>query len=274
MSLAPAAIARASSRKTSLACGKLPRGNVGEFCQTNEVQGTTGVFAKPFLLVPGNNLSGDGPDDPVRAGLMRGGQRVVENRQPLEEAQELKSASNSGLRHLVRGQAGNARLMQPHFAGSWSMESRDHVDDRRFAGAVGPNQSEDLATLDGEGNIVDGGDAAEDLRDMFQAQHVSQRLPATPPGCRRTASVVRKSLGFHATRRKAGARIADTLSPDQSAGVFGYNISTYTLYFAACHGLAVDDPTHANARALGYNTNVEWVRQVDISSPSEISNLR
>ena len=57
-----------------------------------------------------------------------------------------------------------------------------------------------------------------------------------------------------------GKWIADTLSPDQSAGVFGYNSSTYTLYFAACHGLAIDDPTHANARALGYNTNAEWVR--------------
>jgi hypothetical protein len=71
-----------------------------------------------------------------------------------------------------------------------------------------------------------------------------------------------------------GKWIADTLSPDQSAGVFGYNSSTYTLYFAACHGLAVDDPIKANARALGYSTNADWVRQVDISSPSEISELR
>jgi hypothetical protein len=71
-----------------------------------------------------------------------------------------------------------------------------------------------------------------------------------------------------------GKWIADTLSPDQSAGVFGYNTSTYTLYFAACHGLAVDDPTQVNARALGYNTNAERVRQVDISSPNEISDLR
>jgi uncharacterized protein len=85
--------------------------------------------------------------------------------------------------------------------------------------------------------------------------------------CSTTHPAVASSLGN-------GKWIADTLSPDQSAGVFGYNISTYTLYFAACHGLAIDDPTHANARALGYNTNAEWVRQVDITSPSEISNLR
>ena len=66
--------------------------------------------------------------------------------------------------------------------------------------------------------------------------------------CSTTRPAVASSLGD-------GKWIADTLSPDQSAGVFGYNTSTYTLYFAACHGLAVDDPTHANARALGYNTS-------------------
>jgi uncharacterized protein len=85
--------------------------------------------------------------------------------------------------------------------------------------------------------------------------------------CSTTHPAVASSLGD-------GKWIADTLSPDQPAGVFGYNSSTYTLYFAACHGLAVDDPTKANARVLGYSTNADWVRQVDISSPSEISELR
>jgi hypothetical protein len=98
---------------------------------------------------------------------------------------------------------------------------------------------------------------------------------------RRTGGEYRDDYVFCSTTHPAvassagdGKWIADTLSPDQSAGVFGYNSSTYTLYFAACHGLAVDDPAQANARALGYNTNAEWVRQLDISSPSEISDLR
>ena len=71
-----------------------------------------------------------------------------------------------------------------------------------------------------------------------------------------------------------GKWTADTLSPDQPEGVYGYNSSTYTLYFAACHGLAVDDPAQANPRALGYNTSSDRVRQIDIGSPMEMSDLR
>ena len=71
-----------------------------------------------------------------------------------------------------------------------------------------------------------------------------------------------------------GKWMADTLSPDQPEGVYGYNSSTYTLYFAACHGLAVEDPSQAHPAALGYRTNSERVNQVEIASPIDMSNLR
>ena len=70
-----------------------------------------------------------------------------------------------------------------------------------------------------------------------------------------------------------GKWTADTLSPDRPDGLFGYNSSTYPLYFAVCHGLAVDDPAQAHPVGLGYRTNSERVRQVDIASPMDMTNL-
>jgi hypothetical protein len=97
---------------------------------------------------------------------------------------------------------------------------------------------------------------------------------------RRTSGEYTDDYIFCSTTRPAvasfygGKWTADNLSPDKPDGVFGYNSNTYTLYFAACHGLVVDDPTQAHAAELGYRTSSERVRQVDIGSPMEMSNLR
>ena len=113
---------------------------------------------------------------------------------------------------------------------------------------------------------------------LWQAEYPNGASYDSP--ARRTGGEYHDGYVFCSTTRPAvafsndGKWTADTLSPDQSAGVFGYNTSTYILYFAACHGLSIEDPTQANARALGYNTSSERVRQVDIGSPMEMSNLR
>ena len=113
---------------------------------------------------------------------------------------------------------------------------------------------------------------------LWQAEYPNGASYDSP--ARRTGGEYHDGYVFCSTTRPAvafsndGKWTADTLSPDQSAGVFGYNTSTYILYFAACHGLAIEDPTQANARALGYNTSSERVRQVDIGSPMEMSDLR
>jgi hypothetical protein len=113
---------------------------------------------------------------------------------------------------------------------------------------------------------------------LWQAEYPNGASYDSP--ARRTGGDNHDGYVFCSTTRPAvafsndGKWTADTLSPDQSAGVFGYNTSTYILYFAACHGLAIEDPTQANARALGYNTSSERVRQVDIGSPMEMSDLR
>jgi hypothetical protein len=72
-----------------------------------------------------------------------------------------------------------------------------------------------------------------------------------------------------------GKWMAHKLAPDQSDGVYGYNTSDYTLYFAACHGLAVDENAiQARGQALGYRTNSARVAQVDLSAPTDLMNIR
>jgi hypothetical protein len=72
-----------------------------------------------------------------------------------------------------------------------------------------------------------------------------------------------------------GKWIAHTLAPDQSDGVYGYNSSDYTLYFAACYGLAVDETAfQTRAAALGYRTSSARANQINISGPADLTNIR
>ncbi len=46
-------------------------------------------------------------------------------------------------------------------------QRRQHPDDRGFAGAVGTEQSEDLAATDFEADFIDRGESAEALSQLF-----------------------------------------------------------------------------------------------------------
>ncbi|MNU05276.1 hypothetical protein D3C72_2500140 [compost metagenome] len=50
------------------------------------------------------------------------------------------------------------------------MHARNHIDQRRFAGAVVTDQGDDLARLDREAEILDGDDAAKALADIVEGQ--------------------------------------------------------------------------------------------------------
>ncbi len=64
-------------------------------------------------------------------------------------------------------------------------EAREHADGGRLAGAVGPQQPENLAGLGGEGYVRNGGDRAE-----FLLQTVGDQIHRT-----NTASRARRALG-------------------------------------------------------------------------------
>lgn len=61
------------------------------------------------------------------------------------------------------------------------------------------------------------------------------------------------------------------LSPNDADGVFGYNETAYTFYFAACHDAAVYP--YGNmikfAQRLGYTTSADQAGQEEVSKPRD-----
>lgn len=69
--------------------------------------------------------------------------------------------------------------------------------------------------------------------------------------------------------------IAHILAPGHAAGVFGYNTTSYAIYFLVCHGLAPADPSDpALARKFGYaDSLVKGVDQITLAAPEDIVKL-
>ena len=56
-------------------------------------------------------------------------------------------------------------------------DRREHPHGGRLARAVGPNETEDLAFLDGQREVVEGSKAVKFLDKMFSANHTTQETP-------------------------------------------------------------------------------------------------
>ncbi|RWN11438.1 MAG: DUF1311 domain-containing protein [Mesorhizobium sp.] len=64
--------------------------------------------------------------------------------------------------------------------------------------------------------------------------------------------------------------VVSTLSPNDPGGIFGYNESAYTEYFAACHDIEISDvygQMVSKAKRLGYRIDAEAVKQERLSRP-------
>lgn len=86
------------------------------------------------------------------------------------------------------------------------------------------------------------------------------------------SSLVFCSLTRPATfARDGGNWSVSMLSPNDPEGVFGYNISAYIFYFAACHGVVTDagDAMTGLAERLGYRISATRVGQSEVSTPQE-----
>ena len=98
-----------------------------------------------------------------------------------EQADVLERPRHAQRRDLVRPRAGDVRAVELDLAQRRLVEAGEHVEERRLAGAVGPDDRDDRALGDLEGDVVDGDEAAEDLR------HVRRRGAAPRRRLRRRA---------------------------------------------------------------------------------------
>jgi hypothetical protein len=81
-----------------------------------------------------------------------------------EHALDLKRPFDAEAADLVSREAGDIAAAEIDFARSCREEAGDQVEERRFAGAVGADDGVELPARQRQGQVVDGGQAAEPLR--------------------------------------------------------------------------------------------------------------
>src|SRR6266404_4890325 len=120
-----------------------------------------------------------------------GHEQVLQHRHAVKRPRHLEAAGDAQPCPLVRRQAGDLSSIKNNLTSLVAQESRDAVDQRGLARAVGPDQAEALAGGDLEAHVRQGREAAEVLRDAAYFEEVfSHRLkkPRMPSGASTTKS--------------------------------------------------------------------------------------
>ena len=101
---------------------------------------------------------------------MRADEHVVEHGHRPEELDVLERARDAAPDDAVRRRVQQALAVEVELARVGLVEPRDHVEERRLAGAVRADQPDDLALLDVERDVVDRDDAAEAAGDVADGE--------------------------------------------------------------------------------------------------------
>ena len=95
------------------------------------------------LLAPDPRRAQDAPDDPALQAAVHADEDVLERRHLLEEADVLERPADAALRGGVRRRAGDVPAVEHDAARGRLVDPGDHVEERRLAGAVRPDQAHD-----------------------------------------------------------------------------------------------------------------------------------
>ena len=93
--------------------------------------------------------------------VVRGHRHVLEDGQLAEGPRDLEGAGDAPVADAVGSQPADLGVLEPDGAGGGDQRARHAVEQRGLAGAIGPDEAEDLALADGEGHGVEGGEAPE-----------------------------------------------------------------------------------------------------------------
>src|SRR6185503_7230756 len=95
---------------------------------------------------------------------------IVEGGHVLEQPDVLEGAGDSERRHLVRLRSRDLSVVEHDTPGGRRKNPGDAIEKRGLAGAVRPDEREDLAALHVERDVVDRDEAAEPLRHVIDAE--------------------------------------------------------------------------------------------------------
>ena len=88
---------------------------------------------------------------------------IVEHRHVVPQPNVLKGAGNPQSRDLVRLEAGSRFAADTNLPLAWLVEAADQVEDRGLAGAIGSDQSDQFAVIEGDAEVADRRQATETL---------------------------------------------------------------------------------------------------------------
>ena len=101
------------------------------------------------------------------------GHDVLLDRHVQEQTERLERAGDTAARDPVRVEPDDRLPLEDDLAAVRRVDAGDQVEERRLAGAVRPDDADDLTFVHDEVEAVDAGQAAERLG---QARHLEQRL--------------------------------------------------------------------------------------------------
>ena len=102
---------------------------------------------------------------------VRGDGDVFQDGQLAEGAGDLEGPGDAPVAHGIRGEAPDFPVLEANRAGRRHERAGHAVEARRLARAIGADEPEDLPLLHGEGDSVEGGEAAEPLGQAIDGEH-------------------------------------------------------------------------------------------------------
>src|SRR3984893_1522927 len=93
---------------------------------------------------------------------------VVDRGHVRNQASLLKCTADATPGNPVRLEALHLPLLEADHSRGWLVHAGDGVEEGRFSGAVWADQGENLSLVDREAHVINGGKAAESLRDVGQ----------------------------------------------------------------------------------------------------------
>ena len=156
------------------AVGQVGRDLVGQVAHAHELQEVHGLVIDGLLAVGVTPGAQQGVHEAVAEAVVLGDLDVVQHRHVVPQPDVLEGPGHAQGCDLVRFHAARVDAADFDGPGRGLVEAADKVEDRRLAGAVGPDEGAHLAALQADGQLVHGQQAAEALGQVgyFEQGHV------------------------------------------------------------------------------------------------------
>ena len=141
------------------------RGDVLELLHADEAQPFGRAIARLRLEFLRSDRVEEDRGEPFAGLILDAEHNVFERRESRKDTHRLKRAHHTQMRHLIGGQTDDFPTEQFHATGVGLDRTRNEIEDRRLAGAVGTDERRDRALAQRDLQILGGRNTPETLRD-------------------------------------------------------------------------------------------------------------